>query len=123
MPASIEAPELHSRPTIGKIMKSIGSTLLFFGIGTIVLNLIGFEFAILAWIDMWGETVGWAIRAAMIVGGGVLYFLGSRAAGDNTEPAMQSPRQEPTMGDAANSPSEAPASEPAPDPFRPTQQQ
>ena len=84
MPASIEAPELHSRPTIGKIMKSIGSTLLFFGIGTIVLNLIGFEFAILAWIDMWGETVGWAIRAAMIVGGGVLYFLGSRAAGDNT---------------------------------------
>ena len=123
MLSGIDAPVLYSRPTIGKIMKSIGSTLLFFGIGTIVLNVIGFEFAILAWIDMWGETVGWAIRAAMIVGGGVLYFLGSRAPDDNSEPAMQSPRQEPTMGDASSTPSEAPASEPVPDPFRTTQQQ
>jgi len=104
-------------------MKSIGSTLLFFGIGTIVLNVIDFEFAILAWIDIWGETVGWAIRAAMIVGGGILYFLGSRAEGDSSEPAMHSQRQEPTMGGAADSPSDAPASEPVPDPFRTTQQQ
>lgn len=103
-------------------MKSIGSTLLFFGIGTIVLNVIGFEFAILAWIDIWGETVGWAIRAAMIIGGGVFYFLGMRAESGSEEPAMQAPRQEPTMASAGNAPSQ-PAAEPAADPLQPTQQQ
>ncbi len=56
-------------------MKSFGSLLLFFGIGSIVLNLVGYEFSLLMWIDMWGETVGWAIRGGMIVVGGALFFF------------------------------------------------
>ena len=56
-------------------MKSFGSTLLFFGIGSIVLNMIDYEFILLMWIDMWGETIGWAIRGGMIAAGVVLFFL------------------------------------------------
>ena len=56
-------------------MKSFGSLLLFFGIGSIVLNLVGYEFSLLMWIENWGETVGWAIRGGMIVVGAGLYFL------------------------------------------------
>lgn len=64
-------------------MKSFGSLLLFFGIGSIVLNFVGYEFTLLGWIDNWGETVGWAIRGGMIVLGGALYFLAP--AGDADE--------------------------------------
>ena len=52
-------------------MKNAGSLLLFLGIGTIVLNLAGYEFAILSWIDNWGETAGWVIRGAMIAVGAI----------------------------------------------------
>lgn len=58
-------------------MKSFGSTLLFFGIGSIALYMFNYEFILLMWVDTWGETVGWAIRGAMIVAGGALYFLSS----------------------------------------------
>ena len=112
-------------------MKKLGSLLLFFGVGTIVLNLIGYEFAILAWIDNWGETVGWGIRAAMIVAGGALFVLGQRAEAGATVEAPEAPRQEPTFGSAAGDPGEQtfgtaipdPA-EPAPaaDPARPSQE-
>lgn len=67
-------------------MKSVGSLLLFFGIGSIVLSFVGYEFSLLMWIDMWGETAGWAIRGAMIVGGGALWFLGGGFGGESDEP-------------------------------------
>ncbi len=67
-------------------MKSFGSLLLFFGVGSIVLNLVGYEFSLLMWIDMWGETVGWAIRGGMIVVGGALFFL-APGEGQKEEPA------------------------------------
>jgi len=56
-------------------MKELGSALLFFGIGSIVLNMINMEFIILSWIDMWGATIGWAIKGVMIAVGAVLYFV------------------------------------------------
>lgn len=68
-------------------MKSIGSLLLFLGIGSIVLNIVGYEFRLLGWIDNWGETVGWAIRGGMIVLGGALYFLAP--AGKSEEEATE----------------------------------
>ena len=60
-------------------MKNAGSLLLFLGIGTIVLNFVGYEFAILSWIDKWGETMGWVIRGAMIAVGAVLFIMGMKA--------------------------------------------
>ena len=95
-------------------MKQIGSLLLFLGVGTIVLNLIGYEFRILMWIDNWGETVGWAIRAALIVGGGVLWFLGDRAEKAAASAAPDAPRQEPMLNTAAPEPADPAPVNPAP---------
>ncbi len=106
-------------------MKNIGSLLLLLGVGTIVLNLIGYEFAILFWIDQWGENAGWAIRAAMIIAGGVLYYLGHRAETATASHAAAPERQEPTLSAAAPEPANTqPADpQPAPDPAPPPQQQ
>lgn len=56
-------------------MKSFGSMLMLLGAGSFVLNMIGYEFILIMWIDVWGETAGWAIRGAMIVGGAGLFFF------------------------------------------------
>lgn len=92
-------------------MKNIGTTLLILGVGSIALNFFNYEFRLLMWVDNWGETVGWAIRGAVIVAGAGLFFLGSRA--DQSEPsqAAPAPRQEPTM--QASAPAPEPTAEPA----------
>jgi len=115
------APTFCSSRKIGMTMKSIGTTLLILGVGTIVLNFAGFEFRVLSWIDMWGETVGWAIRAAIIVAGAVVFFLGWRTEQSVSAPA---PRQEPTMEPpTTQAPLFEPAApEPAADPTRPPEQ-
>ncbi|MDH5411349.1 MAG: hypothetical protein OEY16_08180 [Alphaproteobacteria bacterium] len=56
-------------------MKSFGSLLMILGVGSFVLNMIGYEFSLLMWIDNWGETVGWVIRGAMVVVGAGLFFF------------------------------------------------
>ena len=70
-------------------MKIIGWLLVILGPGSFVLNLIGYDFKLLMWIDNWGVEVGWAIRGAMVVAGGGLLFLGmkSEAAEAAVEPA------------------------------------
>ena len=50
-------------------MKSLGTWLFVFGVGSSVLNLIGYEFSLLFWIDSWGAETGWAIRAGMAIVG------------------------------------------------------
>jgi len=56
-------------------LKSIGGLLFVLGVGSAVLNLIGFEFKLLMWIDNWGTTTGWGIRGAMAAAGGALWLL------------------------------------------------
>ncbi len=58
-------------------MYGIGTSLLLFGIGSFVLNLIDFEFVVMMWIDNWGIETGWWIRGAMIAGGIVLCLVGA----------------------------------------------
>jgi hypothetical protein len=58
-------------------MKKLGGYMFFFGVGSIILSFLQREFVILAWIDNWGPGVGWAIRIALSVGGGVLWLVGS----------------------------------------------
>lgn len=98
-------------------MKSIGSTLLFFGIGSIVLNVVGYEFVILSWIDFWGETTGWTIRAVMIVAGAGLFFVGRIGDDDPSEAPEEAPRQEPTMRSAPITQSQPATVEPGADPM------
>lgn len=68
-------------------MKEVAGALLFFGIGSIVLNFVGYEFMLLSWIDNWGTTVGWGIKGAMIVIGGILYVVSMKSGGDTTHTA------------------------------------
>ena len=63
-------------------MKKWGGTLFFFGVGSIVLYYLNMEFILLAWIDMWGESIGWAIRIGLAVVGGAMWLLGKEPAGD-----------------------------------------
>jgi hypothetical protein len=39
---------------------------------------IGFVPKILIWIDMWGETIGWAIRIGITVLGGLLFLVSTK---------------------------------------------
>jgi len=57
-------------------MKKLGKNLLFFGVGSMVLSLIHMQFILLAWIDLWGDTVGWAIRVALVLAGVVCWLIG-----------------------------------------------
>jgi hypothetical protein len=74
-------PKLNSivkKTNKGGNMRNIGSAMLFFGIGSIVLNFIDMQFVILAWIDMWGPTVGWVIKGALIIVGAILFFVSGK---------------------------------------------
>jgi len=58
-------------------MRSIGGTLFFFGLGSIVLYFLKMEFILLAWIEMFGELPAWAIRIGMTIGGGLMWIFGN----------------------------------------------
>ncbi len=45
------------------------------GIMSIVLSIFNYQIRLLAWVDLWGSTMGWIIRILLIGGGGALYFL------------------------------------------------
>lgn len=57
----------------------MGGILFFFGVGSCVLYFLNMEFVIMAWIDLWGPTVGWIIRGAMTLVGAVLWVIGLKA--------------------------------------------
>ena len=56
---------------------TLGKWLLFFGIGSLVLDLLSMEFIILMWVNFWGPEVAWTIRMSMI-GIGALLWIGTR---------------------------------------------
>lgn len=78
-------------------MKSVGWLLVIFGAGSFVLSLIGYNFSLLMWIDNWGVEAGWAIRAAMVVAGGVLILLGMKAESGAVEAVEPAPAMEPAQ--------------------------
>ena len=47
-----------------------------FGIASVVFNFMDREVMLLGWISSWGEAVAWAIRAVLVIGGGVLWLVG-----------------------------------------------
>jgi hypothetical protein len=61
-------------------MKGIGGFLVLMGAGSFVLHYMNMEFMLLGWVDNWGVGVGNGIRVAMIVVGGILWFLGRNDA-------------------------------------------
>lgn len=61
-------------------MMKIGVWMMILGAGSFGLNMVGMEFKLLMWIDLWGESIGHGIRIAMIAIGGVLAVIGRGAA-------------------------------------------
>jgi hypothetical protein len=67
-------------------MQSIGSFLVLMGAGSFVLHFLNMEFILVGWVDNWGVGVGNGIRVAMIVIGGILWFLGKQQADKQAAP-------------------------------------
>lgn len=61
-------------------MKGLGVLLLLFGIGSMVLHFMNYEFTLLSWIDTWGETTAWVIRGGLVAVGGAMLMLGRSSA-------------------------------------------
>jgi hypothetical protein len=59
-------------------MKSLGGLMFFFGIGSMVLHFMEREFIVLAWVDMWGPQIGWAIRIGLAIVGGLMWLIGNK---------------------------------------------
>ncbi|MGH1383108.1 hypothetical protein [Kordia sp.] len=42
---------------------------------SIILSIFNYNIRLLAWVDIWGNAMGWLIRILLILGGGILYFV------------------------------------------------
>lgn len=62
-------------------MKSIGGWLIVLGLGSFVLQWLGYDFRLLSWVDNWGSTIGLVIRLSCVVVGIALCVLGSGRGG------------------------------------------
>jgi hypothetical protein len=62
-------------------MRGWGITLIFLAIGSAILPLLGRQFILLMWVDMWGPEMGWVLRGGVAALGVVMaIFGGSRDA-------------------------------------------
>ncbi len=52
-----------------------GLVLVAMGILSAVLSIFNYNLRLLAWIDIWGNAIGWIIRILLILGGGALFFF------------------------------------------------
>lgn len=64
---------------------NVGLVIAAMGIMSIVLSIFNYNIRLLAWIDIWGDTVGWIIRILLIIGGGALFLLFKSEDDDNEE--------------------------------------
>jgi hypothetical protein len=67
-------------------MQSIGGLLVLLGAGSFVLRLVNIDFLLVSWVDNWGAGIGNGIRIAMIVVGGIIWYLGRQGASQETPP-------------------------------------
>lgn len=72
-------------------MRSIGSFMALLGIAAIVMNFLDRVPRLLMWIYLWGDGVAWAIKIALIVVGGALYFFSPK--NDEQEAEETSPSE------------------------------
>ncbi|RRQ50781.1 hypothetical protein DZC72_02895 [Maribacter algicola] len=55
-----------------------GLVLAAMGIISAVLSIFNYNIRLLAWIDIWGSTMGWILRIVLVIAGGALFFLFGR---------------------------------------------
>jgi hypothetical protein len=56
-------------------MKFIGLFLLIVGFVSLFIGFTGANLLAINWVNQWGETIGWTIRIAVTILGGLLYFI------------------------------------------------
>ncbi|MFC4633468.1 hypothetical protein ACFO3O_06095 [Dokdonia ponticola] len=59
-----------------------GLILAAMGIISIILSIFNYNIRLLAWVDAWGNTMGWVIRILLILGGGALFLFFGREEDD-----------------------------------------
>lgn len=64
---------------------SLGSLMAIVGIISSVLSFFNYNLRILMWVDLWGTTVGWIIRIALIVVGAALFFMFGASSEESEE--------------------------------------
>lgn len=57
----------------------LGGTIAILGILAIVLDFVNRVPRVLMWIYNWGDNTAWIIKIALVVGGGILFFVGSKS--------------------------------------------
>lgn len=55
-----------------------GLVLAAMGIISALLSIFNYNIRLLAWIDLWGSSMGWILRVLLVLGGGALFFLFGR---------------------------------------------
>ncbi|WP_425637877.1 hypothetical protein ACPUEN_00445 [Algoriphagus yeomjeoni] len=55
-----------------------GLLLAAMGIISMLLSIFNYNIRLLAWIDIWGNGMGWIIRILLIVIGGALFYIYGR---------------------------------------------
>ena len=59
-------------------METAGRLLVAAGVASTALSFFNYELQLLFWITEWGDTVAWAIRFALVVGGMLLVTAAQR---------------------------------------------
>lgn len=72
-------------------MKSWGIWFIIMGAGSFLLHFINMEFILLSWVDLWGPTIGTAIRVGFIALGIGMVIAGSRGQA-TVDPDIRSTR-------------------------------
>ena len=58
-----------------RLLNQIGMYAAILGIMAIVLNFFDMVPRLLMWIYLWGEDNAWIIKIALVIGGGLLWFM------------------------------------------------
>ncbi len=72
-------------------MKSWGFFLIIMAVLSVILPRMGLQFIILVWIDNWGTTIGWVIRAVLLITGIGLVVADGRAGGKPASDPSENP--------------------------------
>ena len=64
--------------TIKSKLGQAGLVLAAMGIISALLSIFNYNIRLLAWIDLWGSSMGWILRVLLVLGGGALFFLFGR---------------------------------------------
>jgi hypothetical protein len=57
-------------------MRRFGGFLILMAVGSAILPFLGFQFILMSWVDTWGVTVGWIIRAVLLALGIIMVAAG-----------------------------------------------